>query len=79
VNQQILNVQGPVENTYAALRTKTDPVHTSIITADYPLIFDTGRTGASHHPCQPGLVPAAGRQSATGYEREPDPGLSRMI
>lgn len=39
VDQQILAVQGPVENTYTALRRATDPVHTSIIVADYPRIF----------------------------------------
>lgn len=39
VTQQIMNIQGDVENTYQTLLLATDPVHTSIIASDYPHLF----------------------------------------
>lgn len=41
VNQQILNLLGPAQGVFTALRKATDPVNTSIIAADYPLLFPT--------------------------------------
>lgn len=39
VENQILNVQGPVQNVYQQLRNVTSPTDTSIIAADYPHLF----------------------------------------
>ncbi len=39
LNQQILNIEGPVQNVFATLRAKTSATNTSIIAANYPLIF----------------------------------------
>lgn len=41
VDQQIMNIEGNVEQVFAQLRSRTDPVNTSIIAADYPLLFPT--------------------------------------
>lgn len=41
VDAQVNSVTTNVEQSYATLRSITDPVHTSIVAADYPLIFPT--------------------------------------
>ena len=57
-DQQVLNVQPHVWDIYKTLLRKTDPVHTSIIAADYPHLFGDTQQEQTCSQLSPWLTPA---------------------